>query len=92
MEKRNYNVVLQKPISDGTLSSNRVYFYDWTEIPDVPYIVTFSFTASVNTFGSLTNPKFPCIFIDLAQSYNQFARPQNGTSSYSSYFSRLRLE
>ena len=85
MEKRKYNVVLQSAIGNGA-SYSKAIFYDWTQLPDVPYIVTFSFSSSVITMGNLGNAKFPSIFVDLSQSYNQFAMPQTGTSAYKAYF------
>ena len=39
MTKRIYNVILQSAIGDGTTTSNETFFYDWTQIPDVPYYV-----------------------------------------------------
>ena len=46
MVKKNYNVVLQSEIGDGTTGSNETYFYDWTQIPDVPYRVSFFFMSA----------------------------------------------
>ena len=48
MSKRIYTVVLQSAIGDGPLLTSETFFYDWSQIPDVPYYVRFSFASSVN--------------------------------------------
>ena len=68
-----YNIVLQSGIGDGTLS-NETFFYDWSQIPDVPYRVTFTFTSATTPITS--NAGVVSLYIDLSQSYNQLARPQ----------------
>ena len=74
MVKKIYNVVLQSEIGDGTSRSNESYFYDWTQIPDVPYLVKFSFmssTAALTSAGQIAS-----LYVDLSQSYNQLATGQ----------------
>ncbi len=79
MVKKIYNVVLQSAIGDGATTSNENYFYDWTQLPDVPYIVTFSFMSAVTAITSTT--QIPSLYIDLSQSYNQLATCQTATQS-----------
>ena len=71
MVKKIYNVVLQSAIGDGTTGSNESYFYDWTQIPDVPYIVTFSFMSA--TIALTSSGQIASLYVDLSQSYNQLA-------------------
>jgi hypothetical protein len=73
MVKKIYNVILQSAIGDGTLS-NETFFYDWTQIPDVPYKLTFSFTSATTALSS--NSQVASLYIDLSQSNNQLAKPQ----------------
>ena len=75
MAKRIYNVVLQSEIGDGLSLSSDTYFYDWSLIPDVPYYLTFSFASSV---GPITQfAQMAMLYVDLAQSNNQLAKPQS---------------
>ena len=52
MVKKIYNVILQSAIGDGTTISNATFFYDWTQIPDVPYHVSFTFASAVEALTS----------------------------------------
>ena len=79
MVKKNYNVVLQSAIGDGTTGSNESYFYDWTQIPDVPYIVTFSFMSAQIALTS--SAQIASLYVDLTQSYNQLATCQSAAQS-----------
>ena len=75
MPKRIYNVVLQSEIGDGLALASDTYFYDWSLIPDVPYYLTFSFASSV---GPITQfAQMAMLYVDLAQSNNQLAKPQS---------------
>jgi hypothetical protein len=74
MVKKIYNVVLQSSIGDGPTQSSDTYFYDWTQLPDVPYVVTFSFTSSVNPMTQFG--QYASLYVDLSQSYNQLATCQ----------------
>jgi len=86
MEKRNYNVVLQSEIGDGSTQINEMFFYDWSQLPDVPYIVTFSFSSSVITFATMNGLRFACLYMDLGQSYNQIATSKTAPTSLTSIF------
>ena len=81
MSKRIYTVVLQSAIGDGPTLSSETFFYDWSQIPDVPYYVRFSFASSVNPITQ-TN-QMAMLYVDLAQSNNQIASAQ---SAYRSQF------
>ena len=79
MVKKSYNVVLQSAIGDGLATSNETFFYDWTQIPDVPYYVTFCFmsaTTALTQFGQTA-----MLYVDLSQSYNQIATSQTSIQS-----------
>ena len=85
MAKRIYNVVLQSAIGDGPTLSSETFFYDWSQIPDVPYYVRFSFASSVNPITQFA--QMAMLYVDLAQSNNQLANPQSSAqSSYRSQF------
>ena len=78
MVKKIYNVILQSAIANSTSTVGESFFYDWTQIPDVPYILTFSFISAIAT---LSNTQVASIYVDLSQSYNQIATCQVGTQS-----------
>jgi hypothetical protein len=84
MVKKIYNVILQSSIGDGTTTSNDTYFYDWSLIPNVPYIVTFSFQSAFATFTSGT--VVPSIYVDLTQQHNEIAVAQSSTATYRGQF------
>ena len=85
MVKRIYNVVLQSAIGDGPTPASETFFYDWSQIPDVPYLVSFSFSSSVNPVTQIA--QMAMLYVDLAQSNNQIAKPQSSAqSSYRSQF------
>ena len=76
MVKKIYNVILQSAIGDGTATSNETFFYDWTQIPDVPYYVSFTFASAVAS-----------LYVDLSQSNNQLATSQSsGPVAYKGQF------
>ena len=79
MVKKIYNVILQSGIGDGPTQTNETFFYDWTQIPDVPYHVTFSFTSSVNPMTQIGQTA--SLYVDLSQSYNQIATAQSSAQS-----------
>ena len=85
MSKRIYTVVLQSAIGDGPSISNDTFFYYWSQIPDVPYYVRFSFTSSNNPITQ-TN-QMAILYVDLSQSNNQIATAQSSAQySYRSQF------
>jgi len=85
MVKKIYNVVLQSLIGDGTTNSNETFFYDWSQIPDVPYKVNFSFVSGVVS-PMISVGQYASVYIDLAQSYNQLATAQSSPASYKGQF------
>ncbi len=74
MVKRIYNIVLQSAIGDGATPSSETFFYDWSQLPDVPYYLTFSFATSVCPITQFA--QMAMLYVDLAQSNNQIANPQ----------------
>lgn len=72
-----YNVVLQSAIGAGGAVSEQFY-YDWSQLEDVPYKVSFSFMCPV---VNLTNTAIATIYADLGQSQNQIAQSQNTSST-----------
>ena len=79
MVKKIYNVVLQSAIGDGLTTSNETFFYDWTQIPDVPYYVTFSFMSATIALTQFNQTAM--LYVDLSQSNNQIASSQSSTQS-----------
>jgi len=85
MVKKIYNVVLQSDIGNGTTTSNETFFYDWTQIPDVPYYVTFTFASAVVALTS--TGQVASLYIDLSQPYNRLATAQSsGLIAYKGQF------
>ena len=85
MTKRIYNVILQSAIGDGTTTSNETFFYDWTQIPDVPYYVSFTFASAVVALTS--TGQVASLYVDLSQSNNQLATSQlTGPVAYKGQF------
>ena len=72
-----YNVVLNSAL--GTVNNNfqqYTFFYNWGQIPEGKYKVTFSFMSSQ---GNLTNASVCNLFIDLGQKNITFANNISGT-------------
>jgi hypothetical protein len=84
MVKKIYNVILQSAIGDGTNIFNETFFYDWGQIPDVPYNVSFSFVSSTTSIISTVTTV--ALYVDIAQTYNQIALPQAPAPSYKGQF------
>ena len=84
MVKKIYNVILQSAIGDGTNIFNETFFYDWGQIPDVPYNVSFSFVSS--PIAMVSTATTVALYVDLAQTYNQIALPQAPAPSYKGQF------
>ena len=77
MVKKIHNVIFCSDVGNGPNTTSDTFFYDWTQIPDVPYKVIFTFISGIATFA---NTSVPTIFIDLGQSNNQIAMAQNGSN------------
>ena len=77
MVKQIYNVILTSDLGNGANTFNETFFYDWTQMPNVPYTVSFTFISGIGLFA---NTSVPTIFIDLGQSNSKFATPQNGSN------------
>ena len=75
MSKRIYTVVLQSAIGDGPALSSETFFYDWSQIPDVPYYVRFSFMSAQMTITQVG--QMASVYVDLSQPYNQLAKAQS---------------
>ena len=85
MSKRIYTVVLQSAIGDGPGLSSETFFYDWSQLPDVPDYLTFSFATSVCPITQFN--QMAMLYVDLAQSNNQIAKPQSSAQySYRSQY------
>ena len=84
MVKKIYNVILQSAIGDGTATSNETFFYDWSQLPDVPYYLTFSFMSGTTNF---ITTQVASLYVDLSQSNNQLATSQSsGSVAYKGQF------
>ena len=62
MVKKIYNVVLMSTIGNGINTSGETFFYDWTQIPNKPYKVSFTFYTSLST---TTNALTALLYVDL---------------------------
>ena len=63
MVRKTYNVVLQSAIGDGATTSGETFFYDWTQLPDVPYNVSFSFMSATIAMTSIA--QIASLYVDL---------------------------
>ena len=85
-----YNIVLMSAIGNGPTVASETFFYDWTQLPDIPYRVSFTFHCITmtpnNTVGAV-------VYIDLGQSYNTIASSQNSNAIgyHSHYLGCLRF-
>jgi hypothetical protein len=74
MVKKIYNVVLMSTIGNGITTSGETFFYDWSQIPDKPYKLSFTFYSSIT---SMNQAVIPLILVDLGQTFNKIATSQN---------------
>lgn len=72
---KSYTVVFNSLIS-GNSVVGEVFNYDWGQLPNKPYKVTFSF---VSTIATLVNNIIPVVFMDLGQQSSILATT-NGTT------------
>lgn len=72
-----YNVVLFSSVGAGG-GAGESYFYDWSQIPDVPYKITFKFLTPINLNTNGNN--IASIFVDLGQTQNLLAQAANTSS------------
>jgi len=77
MVKKIYTVILQSAIAGNASTVGENFFYDWTQIPDVPYILSFSFMSASTGLAATT--QIASLYADINQSYCQIASAQNGT-------------
>ena len=89
---RIYKVVLNSSFTTTT-NYNVSYYYDWSQIPDQPYKVTFTYTATANTGAGNTNlaTSVAMVYVDVGQgAYNSIAsapaNPNPATAIYRSNF------
>ena len=85
---RIYKVVLSSSLSSAS-NYNTTYYYDWSQIPDQPYKVSFTYTAVANTAGAayLTDSFVAMVYADLGQgAYNSIATAAGSNVSYKSNF------
>lgn len=72
-----YNVVLNSALGTVNSSFNQyTFFYNWGQIPEGRYKVTFSFMSSA---GTLTNTSVCNVFIDLGQKNITFGNNISGS-------------
>jgi hypothetical protein len=68
-----------------------IYNFDWAVFPDVPYNLSFSFTASDNSAYVLATATSASVFIDFGENTQTFACVANNTSAISTqYIGSLR--
>lgn len=73
--KKIYNIVFCSDVGGGTSVSEN-FFFDWGQIEDVPYKVSFSFQCGGATLS--TDVYSTLVFIDLGQTNNFIAQAQTG--------------
>ena len=73
MVKKIYTVVFQSTIGSGTVNTSETFFYDWSNIDEGQYAVTFAFMSANGAQGlSAQNPVN--LYVDLGQgAYTQVA-------------------
>jgi len=72
-----YNVILQSVIGVD-INGGEKFFYDWSQLEDVPYKVSFSFTCTIFNNTGLNNA---ILYVDLGQVQNNIAQAQLASSS-----------
>jgi hypothetical protein len=79
-----YNIVLMSAIGNGPTATSETFFYDWTQLPNVPYMVSFTFYSIAMT----PNLNFSAVvYIDLGQPSNTIASSQNTNAvAYPSHY------
>ena len=83
---RIFNVVFNSDIATATTTTGEIYYYDWGQLPQGEYKVSFSFVSGVAT---LTNVYCANLFVDLGQ--NSCLVSANGQSLSSGYLGMLRM-
>lgn len=73
--KKSYRVILQSVVGTGSAVNFKTYFYDWSQIPDVHYKLTFTVLSPVIT---LSTSQTAYLFVSLTQSYNNITSDQSG--------------
>jgi len=82
--KKIYNVVLQSAIPSQT-TVGEIFYYDWGQMPEGEYKVSFSFISAIAT---LVNTTVANIFVDLGQDTNIVSA--TGQQYRSGYLGMLR--
>ena len=82
---RIYSVVFNSDVATATTSSGEIFYYDWGQLPQGQYKVSFSFVSGVAT---LTNIYCANLFVDLGQDAGIISA--NGQVYKSGYLGSLR--
>ena len=64
---RIYTVVFNSAVAGAPSTNNEQFFYDWSQMEEGRYKVTFSFMSAVNQTTQPTGTFVPNLFIDLGQ-------------------------
>jgi len=83
---RIYTVVFNGDVSTLTLTTSNIFFYDWGQLPEGEYKVSFSFISGIAT---LINTNCANVHIDLGQNANMST--SNGQGIKSGYLGFLRF-
>lgn len=83
---KSYTIVFNSLISTGSVV-NDSFFYDWGQLPNQPYKVTFSLISSID---NLTNSSIAVIYMDLSQQAAIMASPSGGNGLKNNYLGCLR--
>lgn len=79
---KSYTIVFNS-LNSGNSVINEFYNYDWGQLPNKPYKVTFSF---VGTIDALVNTSLAVIYFDLNQQCSIVASGTGGTSGLKNKF------
>jgi len=74
--KKSYRVILQSLLATSGAAVNfKTYYYDWSQLKDCHYKLTFTYSSSVIT---LSTTQTAYLFVGLTQSYNNITSDQSG--------------
>jgi hypothetical protein len=79
---RIYTVVFNSAVAGAASTNSEQFFFDWSQLEEGRYKVTFSFMSAVNSVTQPTGTFVPNIFIDLGQgAYTSIASSNVPTSA-----------
>jgi len=83
---KSYTIVFNSIIAPNSVIGE-TFNYDWGQLPNGPYKVTFSFVSTIDT---LVNTTIPIVYIDLCQQCSIMASPTGGNGLKNNYLGCLQ--